>query len=126
MKCPPAISAILTVLLCPFEAAYQKQVKDDSNTNGLQLMSSVTLERTTNTGNRMTSSFCAAKSRTSMAGVLTVQNGSLSKLQSLHGIFAIYKKEGPTSADVLNTLKKALLKGNVRCVFMLLFFLDIL
>jgi len=57
-----------------------------------------------------------------MAGVSTLQNGSLSKLQSLHGIFAIYKKEGPTSADVLNTLKKALLKG--RCVFMLLFFLD--
>ncbi|XDV44348.1 hypothetical protein PO909_012641 [Leuciscus waleckii] len=45
-----------------------------------------------------------------MAGVSTLQNGSLSKLQSLHGIFAIYKKEGPTSADVLNTLKKALLK----------------
>ncbi|XP_067286710.1 probable tRNA pseudouridine synthase 1 [Pseudorasbora parva] len=45
-----------------------------------------------------------------MAGVSTVQNGSLSKLQSLHGIFAIYKKQGPTSADVLNALKKALLK----------------
>lgn len=80
-------------------------------------MSSVTLERTTNTDTRMTSSICAAeKSRTSMAGVSTLQNGSLSKLQSLHGIFAIYKKEGPTSADVLNALKKALLKG--WCVFM--------
>ncbi|XP_051959259.1 pseudouridylate synthase TRUB1-like [Xyrauchen texanus] len=45
-----------------------------------------------------------------MAGVATVQNGSLSKLQSLNGIFAIYKKQGPTSADVLNSLKKALLK----------------
>ncbi|XP_044193539.1 probable tRNA pseudouridine synthase 1 [Thunnus albacares] len=35
---------------------------------------------------------------------------SLSKLQSLNGLFAIYKKQGPTSADVLNTLKEALLK----------------
>ncbi|XP_056627633.1 pseudouridylate synthase TRUB1-like [Triplophysa dalaica] len=45
-----------------------------------------------------------------MAGVTTVSNCSLSKLQSLHGIFAIYKKQGPTSADVLNALKMALLK----------------
>lgn len=36
---------------------------------------------------------------------------SLSKLQSLNGLFAIYKKQGPTSADVLNKLKEALLKG---------------
>uniref|UniRef100_A0A8P4GC40 Pseudouridylate synthase TRUB1 n=1 Tax=Dicentrarchus labrax TaxID=13489 RepID=A0A8P4GC40_DICLA len=35
---------------------------------------------------------------------------SLSKLQSLNGLFAIYKKQGPTSANVLNTLKEALLK----------------
>ncbi|XP_037610026.1 probable tRNA pseudouridine synthase 1 [Sebastes umbrosus] len=35
---------------------------------------------------------------------------SLSKLQSLNGLFAIYKKQGPTSADVLNTLKEVLLK----------------
>ncbi|XP_061912359.1 probable tRNA pseudouridine synthase 1 [Entelurus aequoreus] len=35
---------------------------------------------------------------------------SLSKLQSLHGLFAIYKKQGPTSADVLNNLKEVLLK----------------
>ncbi|XP_069564912.1 pseudouridylate synthase TRUB1 [Brachyistius frenatus] len=35
---------------------------------------------------------------------------SLSKLQSLNGVFAIYKKQGPTSADVLNTLKETLLK----------------
>nr|XP_020467394.1 probable tRNA pseudouridine synthase 1 [Monopterus albus] len=35
---------------------------------------------------------------------------SLSKLQSLNGLFAIYKKRGPTSADVLNALKEALLK----------------
>lgn len=35
---------------------------------------------------------------------------SLSRLQSLHGVFAIYKKQGPTSADVLNALKQALLK----------------
>lgn len=45
-----------------------------------------------------------------MAGMATVPNGSLSKLQSLNGIFAIYKKQGPTSADVLNSLKKTLLK----------------
>ncbi|KAM6951118.1 pseudouridylate synthase TRUB1 [Aplochiton taeniatus] len=31
-------------------------------------------------------------------------------LQSLNGLFAIYKKKGPTSADVLNTLKETLLK----------------
>lgn len=37
---------------------------------------------------------------------------SLSKLQSLNGLFAIYKESGSTSADVLNRLKKALLKGN--------------
>lgn len=42
---------------------------------------------------------------------MAVQNSTLSKLQSLNGIFAIYKKQGPTSADVLNTLKKALLRG---------------
>ncbi|XP_045923940.1 probable tRNA pseudouridine synthase 1 isoform X2 [Micropterus dolomieu] len=35
---------------------------------------------------------------------------SLSKLQALNGLFAIYKKQGPTSADVLNALKEALLK----------------
>ncbi|KAM9837195.1 pseudouridylate synthase TRUB1 [Aulostomus maculatus] len=35
---------------------------------------------------------------------------SLSKLQSLNGVFAIYKKQGPTSATVLNALKEALLK----------------
>ncbi|XP_039991973.1 probable tRNA pseudouridine synthase 1 [Xiphias gladius] len=35
---------------------------------------------------------------------------SLFKLQSLNGLFAIHKKQGPTSADVLNTLKEALLK----------------
>lgn len=33
-------------------------------------------------------------------------------LQSLNGLFAIYKKQGPTSADVLNKLKEVLLKGN--------------
>lgn len=31
-------------------------------------------------------------------------------LQSLNGLFAIYKKQGPTSADVLNKLKEVLLK----------------
>ncbi|XP_059180424.1 probable tRNA pseudouridine synthase 1 [Centropristis striata] len=35
---------------------------------------------------------------------------SLSKLQSLNGLFAIYKKQGPTSAEVLNNLKEVLLK----------------
>ncbi|XP_034427108.1 probable tRNA pseudouridine synthase 1 [Hippoglossus hippoglossus] len=35
---------------------------------------------------------------------------SLSKLQSLNGLFAIYKKQGPTSAELLNTFKEALLK----------------
>ncbi|XP_051529893.1 pseudouridylate synthase TRUB1-like [Myxocyprinus asiaticus] len=45
-----------------------------------------------------------------MAGVSTVHNGSLYKLRSLNGIFSIYKKQGPTSPDVLNTLKKDLLK----------------
>ncbi|XP_053496613.1 probable tRNA pseudouridine synthase 1 isoform X1 [Ictalurus furcatus] len=39
-----------------------------------------------------------------------VNNVSLTKLQSLNGIFSIYKKSGPTSADVLNTLKQMLLK----------------
>ncbi|XP_028332175.1 pseudouridylate synthase TRUB1 [Gouania willdenowi] len=34
----------------------------------------------------------------------------LAKLQSLNGLFAIFKKQGPTSADVLNALKEALLK----------------
>lgn len=33
-------------------------------------------------------------------------------LQSLNGLFAIYKKQGPTSANVLNKLKEVLLKGN--------------
>lgn len=37
---------------------------------------------------------------------------SLSKLQALNGLFAIYKESGSTSADVLNRLKRALLKGN--------------
>lgn len=39
-------------------------------------------------------------------------NSSLRRLQSLNGLFAIHKKQGPTSADVLNTLKETLLKGN--------------
>ncbi|CAJ1080446.1 probable tRNA pseudouridine synthase 1 [Xyrichtys novacula] len=49
-----------------------------------------------------------------MAGNITNTTGPitscLSKLQSIHGLFAIYKKKGPTSADVLNTLKVTLLK----------------
>ena len=56
------------------------------------------------------------KNKTSMAGNISNTTApitsSLSKLQSLNGLFAIYKKQGPTSADVLNTLKEALLKGN--------------
>lgn len=48
----------------------------------------------------------------SMANInSTSLTSSLSKLQSLNGLFAIYKKPGPTSADVLNKLKKTLLKG---------------
>lgn len=51
-----------------------------------------------------------------MAGIVTngsvPKHASLSTLQSLNGLFAIYKKEGPTSADVLNSLKEALLKGS--------------
>ncbi|KAF0025006.1 hypothetical protein F2P81_021887 [Scophthalmus maximus] len=50
----------------------------------------------------------------SMAGNLSNSaaplTSSLSKLQALNGLFAIHKKQGPTSADVLNMLKEALLK----------------
>ncbi|MED6246640.1 hypothetical protein ATANTOWER_021141 [Ataeniobius toweri] len=53
------------------------------------------------------------KIETSMAGNLSNAaapiTSSLAKLQSLNGLFAIYKKQGPTSADVLNALKEALL-----------------
>ncbi|XP_026171404.1 pseudouridylate synthase TRUB1 [Mastacembelus armatus] len=45
-----------------------------------------------------------------MSNTTTSVSSTLSKLQSLNGLFAIYKKQGPTSTDVLNTLKKALLK----------------
>ncbi|KAM4715839.1 pseudouridylate synthase TRUB1 isoform 2-T2 [Anableps anableps] len=52
--------------------------------------------------------------KSGMAGNLSSTAGpitsSLSKLQSLNGLFAIYKKQGPTSADVLNTLKETLLR----------------
>lgn len=44
----------------------------------------------------------------------TSVTSSLSKLQSLNGLFAIYKKPGPTSAEVLNSLKTALLNGNTQ------------
>ncbi|KAL7856947.1 hypothetical protein SRHO_G00158460 [Serrasalmus rhombeus] len=54
----------------------------------------------------MTLSLCAWQQE-SMAAV---NNVTLPKLQSLNGIFAIFKKQGPTSADVLNTLKHKLLK----------------
>ncbi|XP_028845018.1 pseudouridylate synthase TRUB1 [Denticeps clupeoides] len=37
-------------------------------------------------------------------------SGNLSKLQALNGMFAIYKKQGPTSADVLYSLKERLMK----------------
>ncbi|KAJ0016031.1 hypothetical protein NQD34_014321 [Periophthalmus magnuspinnatus] len=43
-----------------------------------------------------------------MAGNLS--NSSLSRLQALNGVFPVFKKEGPTSADVLNALKEALLR----------------
>ncbi|KPP72818.1 putative tRNA pseudouridine synthase 1 [Scleropages formosus] len=45
---------------------------------------------------------------TGVSGVVAAQRCSLSKLQSLNGLFAIYKKQGPTSADVLNQLKRKL------------------
>uniref|UniRef100_A0A3B3RIJ2 TruB pseudouridine (psi) synthase family member 1 n=1 Tax=Paramormyrops kingsleyae TaxID=1676925 RepID=A0A3B3RIJ2_9TELE len=48
-----------------------------------------------------------------MAAVVTgtvSQRAPLSKLQSLNGLFAVYKKQGPTSADVLNRLKEKLLQ----------------
>lgn len=54
------------------------------------------------------------KKKTSMAGNISNSASSLSKLQSLNGLFAIYKKQGPTSADVLNALKEVLLKGKSR------------
>ncbi|KAF3854105.1 hypothetical protein F7725_014793 [Dissostichus mawsoni] len=44
-----------------------------------------------------------------MAGRIS-SNSSLTKLQALNGLFAIYKKQGPTSADVLNSLKEVLLR----------------
>ncbi|MGH0153634.1 UNVERIFIED_CONTAM: hypothetical protein FKN15_024736 [Acipenser sinensis] len=44
----------------------------------------------------------------SVASCASVQKAA--KLQSLNGLFAIYKKAGPTSADVLNTLKEKLLQ----------------
>ncbi|RXM31783.1 Protein FAM160B1 [Acipenser ruthenus] len=43
-----------------------------------------------------------------VGGCVTVQKAA--GLQSLNGLFAIYKKAGPTSADVLNTLKEKLLQ----------------
>ncbi|KAM9426029.1 pseudouridylate synthase TRUB1 [Pholidichthys leucotaenia] len=46
-----------------------------------------------------------------MAGTTAAPiTSSLSKLQSLNGLFAIHKKQGPTSAEVLNALKEVLLK----------------
>ncbi|XP_070708141.1 pseudouridylate synthase TRUB1 [Pempheris klunzingeri] len=47
-----------------------------------------------------------------MAGSITAapMTSSLSSIQSLNGLFAIYKRQGPTSADVLNALKEALLR----------------
>ncbi|XP_006630999.1 pseudouridylate synthase TRUB1 [Lepisosteus oculatus] len=44
----------------------------------------------------------------SVGSVVTAQKAA--KLQSLNGLFAIYKKQGPTSADVLNVLKEKLLQ----------------
>lgn len=48
----------------------------------------------------------------SVSNTVPAITSSLSQLQALNGLFAIYKKQGPTSADVLNVLKEALLKGN--------------
>ncbi|XP_063750166.1 probable tRNA pseudouridine synthase 1 isoform X2 [Eleginops maclovinus] len=44
-----------------------------------------------------------------MAGSIS-NKSSLTKLQALNGLFAVYKKQGPTSADVLNSLKEVLLR----------------
>uniref|UniRef100_A0AAX7SC92 TruB pseudouridine (psi) synthase family member 1 n=1 Tax=Astatotilapia calliptera TaxID=8154 RepID=A0AAX7SC92_ASTCA len=46
----------------------------------------------------------------SVSNTVPAITSSLSQLQALNGLFAIYKKQGPTSADVLNVLKEALLK----------------
>ncbi len=54
-----------------------------------------------------------SSSRAVIATSMAVHTSSLSKLQSLNGIFAIYKKQGPTSADVLNTLKMVILTGKL-------------
>lgn len=63
----------------------------------------------------VTSSSCASYAGgLTASGMAAVNNVSLTKLQSLNGIFSIYKKSGPTSADVLNTLKQMLLKGRQR------------
>ncbi|KAI7796918.1 pseudouridylate synthase TRUB1-like isoform X2 [Triplophysa rosa] len=45
-----------------------------------------------------------------MADTIAAPNTTLSQLQSLHGIFAVFKKRGPTSAEVLGRLKKKLLR----------------
>ncbi|KAL4613018.1 putative tRNA pseudouridine synthase 1 isoform X2 [Arapaima gigas] len=66
-----------------------------------------------NVNGSMVSLLCASRigSMTSgMSGAVAVQKSSLSKLQSLNGLFAVYKKQGPTSADVLNKLKEKLLQ----------------
>ncbi|MBN3326520.1 TRUB1 synthase, partial [Atractosteus spatula] len=44
----------------------------------------------------------------SVGSIVTAQKAA--KLQSLNGLFAVYKKQGPTSADVLNVLKEKLLQ----------------
>uniref|UniRef100_A0A3Q1FHM5 tRNA pseudouridine(55) synthase n=1 Tax=Acanthochromis polyacanthus TaxID=80966 RepID=A0A3Q1FHM5_9TELE len=45
-----------------------------------------------------------------LSSTVSPVSSSLSRLQALNGLFAVYKKQGPTSADVLNALKEALLK----------------
>ncbi|XP_056627360.1 pseudouridylate synthase TRUB1-like isoform X1 [Triplophysa dalaica] len=45
-----------------------------------------------------------------MADTIEVPNTTLAQLQSLHGLFAVYKKRGQTSAEVLGRLKKKLLR----------------
>lgn len=61
-----------------------------------------------------------AKKNTGMAGNLNSGaaplTSSLCKLQALNGLFAIYKKPGPTSADILNMLKESLLKGETTLI----------
>ncbi|XP_024153933.1 probable tRNA pseudouridine synthase 1 isoform X1 [Oryzias melastigma] len=72
------------------------------------------MKKTSRSSNQETLTAEEERMEAGMAGntssAATKMSSSLAKLQSLNGMFAIYKKKGPTSADVLNALKEALLK----------------